>query len=136
MTQSSTTLKSADNQPKYIPGVCNIGPAERAKRRQSGIIALIVAIVLFVVLIEISAPKGWRLLLILPLAAAASGFLQDVLHFCAGFGMKGLYNVINSVGITDDVTSEEFRSKDQHKALLILGMSLAIGVIIAGFCTL
>jgi len=43
---------------KYIPGVCNIGPAERAKRHQSGIVATIVAIILLIVLLSISAQKG------------------------------------------------------------------------------
>jgi hypothetical protein len=121
---------------EYVPGVCNIGPAERAKRRQSGIIAALIAIVLLVVLIAIGAPRGWRLLLILPASAAASGFLQDRLHFCAGFGMKGLYNVINSAGITNNVTSEEFRRKDKRRAKQILGLSLLIGVIVAGLSLL
>jgi hypothetical protein len=136
VAQAATVQKPITNQPKYIPGVCNIGPAERAKRRQSGIIALFVAIVLFVVLIAIGAPKGWRWLLILPVSAAASGFLQDAFHFCAGFGMKGLYNVVNSVGITDDVTLEAFRRKDRRKALMILGLSLATGIVVAGLCML
>lgn len=134
MAQTITAKKPAtvNGQPKYIPGVCNIGSAERAKRRQSGIIALVIAIILLVVLIAIGASRNWRWLLILPVSAAASGFLQDALHFCAGFGMKGLYNVINSVGITENVTLEEFRRKDRHKALLILELSLGIGIIVAG----
>jgi hypothetical protein len=136
MAQASMTQKSATDQTKYIPGVCNIGPAERAKRRRSGIITLLAAIILFVALLAIGTPKGWRLLLILPVSAAASGFLQDAFHFCAGFGMKGLYNVVNSAGITDNVTSEAFRRKDRGKALLILGLSLAIGIIVAGLCAL
>lgn len=121
---------------KYIPGVCNIGPAERTKRRQSGIVGLFIAMVLLVILLVIGAPKGWRLLLILPVSAAASGFLQDAFHFCAGFGMKGLYNVVNSAGITDNVASEEFRQKDRRKALLIIGLSLVIGVVVSGLCLL
>jgi hypothetical protein len=118
--------------PKYIPGVCNIGPAERAKRRQSGIIAAVVTLLLLALLLTIGAPKAWRLLLILPASAAATGFLQDAFHFCVGFGMKGLYNVIQSVGITENVTSEDFRLKDRRKAQTIIGLSVVIGVIIAG----
>jgi len=44
--------------------------------------------------------------------------------------MKGLYNVINSVGVTDNVTSEKFRLKDRRKSLQILGLSLIIGIVV------
>lgn len=119
-----------NSQQQYIPGVCNIGPAERRKRRMGGYLGLIVAIILLIVLIVIKAAWAWRLFLVLPLAAAASGFLQDALHFCAGFGMKGLYNVINSAGVTDNVELEEYRKKDRRKALQILWLSLLIGVVL------
>jgi uncharacterized membrane protein len=135
MTKTSK-IKPSTTALKYIPGVCNIGPAERAKRRQGGIIALIISIVLLVLLITISAPKDWRLVLILPLSAAATGFLQDAFHFCAGFGMKGLYNVLNSQGITDNVISEEFRKKDRNKALNIIGLSFFIGLVVSGLTLL
>jgi hypothetical protein len=136
MPQTTADQNPITTRPKYLPGVCNIGPAERAKRRQDGIVASLITIGLLVVLIVVGAPRGWRLLLILPASAAATGFLQDAFHFCAGFGMKGLYNVINSVGTTDTVTLEEFRRKDRHKALTIIGLSLAIGIVVAVLCTL
>lgn len=117
--------------PEYIPGVCNIGPAERARRRQSGIIGALVALALLAGLLIIHAPAPWRLLVFLPAAAAASGFLQDAFHFCAGFGLSGLYNVARSAGETDNVTSAEFRRKDKAKALNILGLSIVIGAAIA-----
>jgi hypothetical protein len=107
----------ASDKSKYVPGVCNIGPAERAKRRRSGIIAGAITIVLLVILVTASVSKYWRLVLILPASAAATGFLQDALHFCAGFGMKGLYNIVNGAGITNNVDLEDFRRKDRRKAL-------------------
>jgi len=115
----------------YVPGVCNIGPAERAQRRRGGIISLIVTLVLLAILLAIGAPRAWRLLLFLPASAAATGFLQDAFHFCVGFGMKGLYNVVNSVGITDNVTAEQFRLADRRKAQKIIVLSLAGGIIFA-----
>ena len=124
--------KAASNKQQYIPGVCNIGPAERRRRRMSGYLGVIIAIALLIVLLAINAPWPWRLFLILPLTMAASGFLQDAFHFCAGFGMKGLYNVINSVGVTDNVELEEYRKKDRRKALQILWLSLLIGVVVTG----
>lgn len=129
-------MANSAKSPKYIPGVCNIGPSERAKRRQAGIFGVIIAAIVMDVLIMTGAPKGWRLVLILPASAAASGFLQDAFHFCAGFGMKGLYNVINSAGITDNVESEEFRRKDRRKAQTIIGLSLLVGIVFAAICIL
>ncbi len=131
---NKSTKASAEQ--KYIPGVCNIGPAERAKRRQSGLIALLASVILMVTLTAIGAPRGWRLLLILPLSAAAIGFLQDWFHFCVGFGIKGLYNVINSAGTTDSISQAEYRAQDRKKARLIIWLALASGVILGVLCFL
>lgn len=130
-----SNMEPIKNQ-KYIPGVCNIGPAERAKRRQSGLVGLVASIVLMGTLVAIGAPRGWRLLLLIPLSGAAIGYLQDRFHFCVGFGFKGLYNVINSAGITDDVSQAEFRNKDRQKAKKIVLLSLAIGAVITLLCFL
>jgi hypothetical protein len=129
-------MVKVSSEQKYIPGVCNIGPAERAKRRQTGYVALLASIILMVTLVAIGAPRGWRLLLILPLSVAAVGFLQDRLHFCIGFGFKGLYNVINSAGTTDSVSQAEYRAKDRKKAMSIVWLSLVSGVVIAVLCFL
>lgn len=128
MIAAAVTQPNRAKGEEYIPGVCNIGPAERAKRRRSGIAGAVIAFALLLLLLAIDAAPAWRLLLVLPVAGAASGFLQDAMHFCAGFGMKGIYNVINSVGITEDVQLEEFRRKDRDKALRIAGLSLAAGI--------
>jgi fatty acid desaturase len=123
-------LKNTNND-KYIPGVCNIGPAERAKRRQAGFVGLFASLILMITLVAIGASRGWRLFLIIPLSTAALGFLQDWFHFCIGFGLKGLYNVIKNAGSTDSVSQAEYRAKDKKKAISILWLSLAIGVVIA-----
>ena len=124
-------MTGMDNTSRYVPGVCNIGPAERAKRRQSGIVGVVATIVLLAILIVLNVPHGWRLLVFLPATLAASGFLQDAFHFCAGFGLSGLYNVVNKAGVTEDVTEAEFRRKDRNKALTIFGLSVVVGAIVA-----
>jgi len=116
---------------EYIPGMCNIGPAERRRRRLGGIAGAVATILILVGLILIDAPVLWRLILIIPAAGAATGFLQDALHFCVGFGMKGIYNVINSAGVVDNVELEEFRLKDKRKAQMIVIWSGVIGVVVA-----
>jgi hypothetical protein len=116
---------------EYIPGVCNIGPAERYKRRMGGYAGTLATLLILMGLLLINAPVLWRLVLIIPAAGAATGFLQDALHFCAGFGMKGIFNVVNSAGITDNVDLEEFRLKDKQKAQQIVVWSGLIGVAFA-----
>ncbi len=126
-----TAQMKTDSEARYVPGVCNIGPAERAKRRMGGIIGTALMLVLFGILVAIHAPVAWRLLLFFPAFIGATGFLQDAFHFCAGFGLKGLYNVARSAGVTDNVISEEFRKKDKAKAFTIFALSLIIAVALA-----
>lgn len=126
-----TSLSSNKHRSDYIPGMCNIGPAERRMRRLGGIAGAIATVGLLIVLLALDAPLIWRLLLVIPASGAATGFLQDALHFCVGFGMRGIFNVINSAGITDNVELEEYRIKDRNKALQIVVLSATIGVVVA-----
>ena len=57
----------------YQPGVCNIGPAEIARRRRTGHAGLIVSVALLIVLLVVAAPHWTRLALVLTAGAAASG---------------------------------------------------------------
>lgn len=124
---------AAANQPgipaidaDYRPGACNIGPAEIARRRQAGHVGLIATVVAFGFLVAIDAPPIVRLLVALPAAAAASGYLQAAFRFCAGFGSRGIYN-FGAVGTTRDVVDEDARTRDRAKARQIGLASLALG---------
>lgn len=120
---------AADN--RYIPGVCNIGPAEIKRRRRSGWFGLGATIVLWLAFVVFRVSAPWRLLLFLPAFMSAEGFLQAAFHFCAGFGSRGLYNFGTEVGKTETVEQAEFRQKDQRKALMISLYSALIGIAIA-----
>jgi hypothetical protein len=111
----------------YQPGICNIGPAEIARRRRAGHVGLVVSIVLLAILVAISAPPLARLLVALPAAGAASGYLQAVLRFCAGFGSRGLFN-FGPVGPTEQAADPADRARDRARARQIGLASLAIGV--------
>jgi hypothetical protein len=76
-------------------------------------------------------PAPWRLSLFFPAALGAEGFLQSAFHFCAGFGMRGVFNFGSELGKTETVEQLEFRRKDQRKALLISLYSAPIGIVIA-----
>lgn len=115
---------------EYQPGVCNIGPAEIAKRRRSGHVGLIAAVVLFAILVAIGAPPIARLLLLIPVAVSASGYLQAYLKFCAGFGALGVYN-FGDVGPRETVANAGARALDRAKAMRIGLASFAIGTAVA-----
>jgi len=116
---------------EYIPGVCNIGPEEIKKRRQVGNIGLIISLIFFILLIVFKANPIWRLLLFFPIFFAATGFLQARMHFCSGYGLRGIYNVTKSVGNTETVQQAAFRKKDTQKALQIFYRAIFIAIIVS-----
>ena len=113
----------------YQPGVCNIGPAEIARRRRSGHVGLVATVVLLLVLVVVGAPPLVRLLLILPAGVAASGYLQAAFKFCAGFASQGIFN-FGPLGQTETIADASARRSDQARARQILAASLAVGIAI------
>lgn len=57
--------------------VVNIGPGERRKRLNAGIVGLSVGVVLAVLLIALRAPTLWRSLLFFPFLFGALGVFQS-----------------------------------------------------------
>ncbi len=115
----------------YVPGVCNIGPAEIGARKRIGWIGLVVTVLLWAAFIFFRIAAPWRLFLFIPAAMSATGFIQAYAHFCAGFGMKGLFNFGTEVGKTETVQQQEFRKMDRQKALRIFGYSIVLGAVVA-----
>ena len=118
-------------QTQYVPGACNIGPAEIRRRRQSGWIGLAATAALWVIFLSFGVPAPWRLFLFLPASIGAAGFLQAGMHFCANFGMRGVFNFGPDVGRTDTVEQAEFRRRDRAKAGLIGLYSFLAGALVA-----
>jgi hypothetical protein len=124
---ASATPGPLATDPGYRPGVCNIGPEEVARRRRAGHIGAAAAVIVLAVLIAIGAPPLLRLIVALPSAAAASGYLQAAFRFCAGFGSRGEFN-FGPVGTVQLVEDLEAKRRDRTRATQILVASLAIGV--------
>jgi hypothetical protein len=114
----------------YAPGACNIGPAEIARRRRIGHVGVLATAAVLTLLLAVHADPAWRLILILPAATAAAGYLQAALHFCANFGFRGVYN-FGELGPTERVVAEEAIARDRRRALLISLGSLGIGLAVA-----
>lgn len=113
---------------EYRPGVCNIGPAEIRRRRQTGYVGLAAAAALGAGLLAASAPRWARLAVALPVAAGLSGLIQARLHFCAGFGMAGLQNM-GALGEQQRVEDDEARAADRRMSLRIQAVSVAGGLV-------
>jgi hypothetical protein len=112
---------------QYQPGVCNIGPAEIARRRRAGHVGALLTIALLVVLVVLDVPPLARLIVALPAAGAASGYLQAAFGFCAGFASRGLFN-FGELGQEQSVGDPANRARDKARANQILIGSVAIGL--------
>jgi hypothetical protein len=123
--EASGTPTSLASQSAYVPGQCNIGQAEIAGRRRAGHVGVVATVGLLAVLIVVGAPPLARLLVALPAAVAASGYLQARLRFCAAYGARGVYN-FDDIGSTIQVAEHEARRRDRSTATKI---GLASGVI-------
>ena len=115
----------------YIPGVCNIGPAEIRQRKYIGWLAAGAAILLFAALISVDVAREWRLVIFLPAFVAAIGYLQAAWHFCAKFGLQGVFNLRSTTGQTDTVEQAEFRRQDRRTAMKIIIISALIAAVVA-----
>lgn len=118
-------------QDKYIPGVCNIGRTETKKRAQAGWFGLIVTIILYGSLVYFGSPRVLRLILFFPAMMTAVGFLQARMHFCAYFGMRGVFNFSDEIGKIETVEEEDFRAVDKKRAQRIIIYSVIIGILAA-----
>ena len=116
---------------EYVPGICNIRAEERQSRAMGGWMWLLGTIVLWIIFVFTHTPQGWRIFIIVPASMSATGFLQYIYHFCAGFGIKGVFNFGPQIGKTDTVTQSEFRKKDRQTAFVIIFRSVLIGCIAA-----
>jgi len=114
----------------YQPGVCNIGPAEVARRRRAGYLGLIVAIGLAAALALIDAPSITRLLVAAPLTAGFSGFLQARMRFCANYGWRGMRN-LGALGDAERVDDAASRTSDRRRSLEILAASSLGALLVA-----
>lgn len=121
-----SVLEMGDAEARYEPGVCNIGPAEIAMRRRAGHAALATTVALIAGLHLRRAPRRAWLIVALPAAAAASGYLQSRLRFCAGFGSRGVYN-FGELGSVVEAADPAARARDRAMARRIGLASAAIG---------
>lgn len=118
-------------QREYVAGSCNISAEEEGLRVAAGWVGTGLTLAAALAFIALRVPATWRLTLFFPALMAASGFLQAAMHFCANYGLRGVFNVRNNLGVAESVPGAEFAKKDRIKALQILGLSVLIGAAVA-----
>ncbi len=118
-------------QREYVAGACNISKEEERLRLATGVIGTGLTVAAGLAFVALPVPPLWRLTLFLPSAMAASGFLQAGMHFCANYGMRGVFNLTSDVGATRSVEEKEFARRDRAKAWQILGLSALIAAAVA-----
>jgi hypothetical protein len=126
MTTSSVP-QVAHEAGSYEPGACNIGPAEIARRRRTGIAGMAAALMLAAGLFIVGAPPVARIVVALPLSVGAVGLLQARFRFCVGFALAGLRN-FGPLGATERVTDRVAHRADLRRAVLVTLAALSIGV--------
>ena len=75
--------------------------------------------------------RAGGVLVFLPAAVGAGGFLQAAMHFCANYGWRGVFNVGSRLRDVTDVTSRQAAAADRRAALRIGVLSALVGAIVA-----
>ena len=112
-------IQYADANAAYQAGACNIGPAEIARRRRSGLAALGIAAAIAVIIVAVDAPAVARLLVFPFLAGGFVTLEQARRRFCVGFAMAGLRN-FGPLGAPDKVTDSADLAADRRAALIMV----------------
>jgi predicted secreted protein len=117
------------NEIQYVPGVCNIGPAEVSRRRMLGWAGLAVTVGLTFVVIWLHAPRLWRLPVFIPAFLCAAGFLQSHYRFCSGYAARGVYN-FGRPGQTRGVPDAASQRADRRKGNWILVATTLLAAVV------
>jgi hypothetical protein len=133
MVRNAAVAPLSTPESDYQAGRCNIGPAEIARRRRFGHAGAVATVTLFALLLLTDAPGWLRLLLFLPAAGAAAGYLQAAFHFCADYGWRGVFNLDRPAGHgnVQSVADADARRADRRMALFIGLSSAAVGTLVA-----
>lgn len=118
-------------QSNYIPGVCNINPAEIRRRRQSGYFGAVTAIVGIVLFVFLHAAWPYYLALFVPFFISALGFLQANSKFCAAYASVGKQHADDDADITS-IDEADARRADKLKARKLYLEAFLIAVPLTG----
>lgn len=117
---------------EYQPGQCNIGPAERRKRRYAGYVGFLLGVVVAITVPLLELELLWLLVSAPPFYGGFLGILQSRSSFCAGFGLAGVYDVSEAGDGRIDVADPEARRADRKQALVLQLQAVVLAVLLSG----
>lgn len=86
-------MQSWKKEPVYIPGACNLGKEETAKRYRFGYIGAALMIVTILIIEVFGTNRSQRWLLFFPAVYAMAGFVQAYFRFCFLYGFMGKFSI-------------------------------------------
>ena len=120
---------------QYQAGVCNIGGAEVARRRQVAIFGGFTYLALAIYSIVGNFSPLASLLLMAPASIFAIGFVQSRKRFCLAYGLMGTFN-FQKLGSITKVPDKAALAADRKMALKIILQALFIAVILTAIVAL
>lgn len=119
----------------YQAGVCNIGGAEVARRRQVAILGgvLFLALALYSIIQNFSPIN--TLVLIAPASIFAIGFVQSRKRFCLAYGLMGTFN-FQKLGSVTKVEDKTALAADRKMAFQIIIQSMGLALILTSIVAL
>ena len=111
-----------------MPGACNIGREEIARRRAAAVAGLLATIGTAAVLLATGAPDPLRLLVAVPAAGTTIAALQVRNRFCVAYAAQGVYNVAGKAGEITRVADHDALRRDRLRAARMVLAGAAAGL--------
>ncbi len=111
----------------------NIGPAQRRRRLQIGVVSLAVAAGIASVLLYLGAGRGWRVLALPPIGIGALALVEAKTRTCVMLAARGLRNMdAGNEAVTDGDMRQALNERSRRVYLWTLVVTLLItGILLA-----
>lgn len=116
---------------EYQPGICNIGGAEVARRKQVAILGSALFIAFAALAIIRSYSPQAALIGLIPAFIASIGYVQSRKRFCLAYGLLGTFNFA-ALGSISKVTDAQALAADRRTAAQIILQSLGLAIAVTG----
>lgn len=114
---------------QYIPGVCNIGTAEKKVRLKAAYVGTFLTFIIVAAAFIFSTEKTYRIFSTPFFFFAILNYLQSRHSFCVKFGVFKEYNFGPKIGVTAAIVDKESIKKDKQKSIKIIIQSIILTVL-------
>lgn len=114
---------------QYQAGVCNIGGAEVAKRRQLAYIGGFIYLLFTLLATLQNFSRKETFVVIAPAILFSVGFIQSRRKFCLAYGLMGTFN-FQKIGTLTRVEDRAALMADRKTAISILAQSFALALVL------